>query len=197
MSIRCGNCRDSHETVAAVRACYGQPVRNEQEGATAKQLTFIGTLLTERAMTVNKDLLVGLSKREASDMITSLIATPKPVAPTQVREASAKIEVPAGYYATPSATGNNDLDFWRVDRPEDGKWQGYVFVKRILGGHEPRRISRPEQNKALEAIEDFGIQQAAEKFGQELGRCYRCGRSLTDETSRSLGIGPDCRSRAA
>ena len=34
---------------------------------------------------------------------------------------------------------------------------------------------------------------AGPRFGREIGRCYVCGRTLTDETSRSLGIGPVCR----
>jgi hypothetical protein len=34
---------------------------------------------------------------------------------------------------------------------------------------------------------------AGPRFGREIGRCYVCGRTLTDETSRQLGIGPVCR----
>lgn len=33
-------------------------------------------------------------------------------------------------------------------------------------------------------------------YANELGRCYQCGRTLTDETSRTLGIGPVCRGDA-
>jgi hypothetical protein len=36
---------------------------------------------------------------------------------------------------------------------------------------------------------------AHELYGQELGHCWKCGRTLTDQTSRDLGIGPDCRSK--
>ena len=35
--------------------------------------------------------------------------------------------------------------------------------------------------------------EAMKAFGQKMGKCGRCGRSLTDETSRRFGIGPDCR----
>lgn len=41
-----------------------------------------------------------------------------------------------------------------------------------------------------------GEQAAALRFGTELGRCYTCGRTLTDATSRALGQGPDCRSKS-
>jgi len=33
---------------------------------------------------------------------------------------------------------------------------------------------------------------AAIRYGQELGQCCRCGKSLTDERSRWYGIGPEC-----
>lgn len=104
-------------------------------------------------------------------------------------------EITAGFYAAPSLTGNNDLDFWKVDVPETGRWAGYVFVKRIIGGRDATRIPRKTQGETLKAIRDAGPQKASERFGQELGLCGKCGRSLTDETSRQIGIGPVCRSR--
>jgi hypothetical protein len=42
--------------------------------------------------------------------------------------------------------------------------------------------------KAIAADPDSGP-----RFGREIGRCYVCGRTLTDEHSRALGIGPVCR----
>lgn len=36
---------------------------------------------------------------------------------------------------------------------------------------------------------------AMRRYGVELGRCGSCGRTLTDETSRAFGIGPDCRAK--
>jgi hypothetical protein len=46
---------------------------------------------------------------------------------------------------------------------------------------------------ALKAIEAAGYEAARMTFAQELGRCYNCGKTLTDDTSRELGIGPKCR----
>jgi hypothetical protein len=37
--------------------------------------------------------------------------------------------------------------------------------------------------------------EAMLRYGKELGHCGHCGRTLTDETSRSLGIGPVCRGK--
>lgn len=33
---------------------------------------------------------------------------------------------------------------------------------------------------------------AAARYGQAIGKCGRCGRTLTDEASRALGLGPVC-----
>lgn len=104
-------------------------------------------------------------------------------------------DVPAGHYAVPSATGNNDLDFYRVDRPSEGRWHNYTFVKRVIGGHADTPVRGSERRSALERILKAGPYAAAVLYGQKLGRCYRCNRHLTDELSRHLGIGPDCRSK--
>ncbi len=37
--------------------------------------------------------------------------------------------------------------------------------------------------------------EAMRRYGTELGKCGNCGRTLTDETSRAFGIGPDCRAK--
>jgi hypothetical protein len=104
-------------------------------------------------------------------------------------------DVPAGHYAIPSLTGNNDLDFFRVDRPTEGKWSGRTFVKRVIGGHPDTPIRGSEARKVLNAILEAGVDEAGRRYGQEVGRCRRCNRHLTDETSRQLGIGPDCINR--
>jgi hypothetical protein len=120
----------------------------------------------------------------------------KDMQPQRVKPAGDKADfkaIPQGYYATKSHTGNNDLDFWFVRVPEDGRWAGFRFVKRIVGGRGTQEIRSGEQVAALQAILEFGVDAAGMLFAQELGRCRKCGRDLTDETSRSLGIGPTCR----
>ena len=104
-------------------------------------------------------------------------------------------DVPAGYYAVKSITGNNDLDFFEVDRPTEGKWAGYTFVNQVIGGKPSAGIKRLSKRiEILQAILDVGWQAAARTYGLEIGRCYKCNRHLTDEVSRQLGIGPTCRS---
>jgi len=130
---------------------------------------------------------------KASEVIDRLLAKPHaPKAPTGNGSAMMP-EVPAGRYATDSRTGNNDSDFWRVDRPTDGRWAGYTFVSRVIGGHEDTRVRGAEAREALDAIVAAGPQEAMLRYGREIGECGRCGRHLTDETSRAYGLGPDCR----
>lgn len=108
----------------------------------------------------------------------------RPVAPT--------VTVPEGRYATPSRTGNNDLDFWKVEQGE-GRWAGFTFVRRIIGGSDgAQRIHRTEQRLALEAIERYGVEAAGMLYAEESSRCRRCGRVLTVDVSRHQGYGPEC-----
>lgn len=103
-------------------------------------------------------------------------------------------DIAAGFYATPSRTGNNDLDFWKV---LVGK-TGFRSVKRVIGGGSdkyPRliEITRPEMGRALGAILRTGIQQAANEYARNEKRCKKCGIQLTDDESRAAGMGPVCR----
>lgn len=95
-----------------------------------------------------------------------------------------------GYYALPSATGNNDLDFFFVSKSRE--------IRRVLGGHAPLRISTTEVKqvvKRLTALTEEQVRDAHILYGQEIGSCGLCGRSLTDETSRARGLGSDCASK--
>jgi Family of unknown function (DUF6011) len=201
-SIKCGHCGGTHESVQDVRKCYGgqtvATVARPADGATAKQLGFLRKLREERGLVT--DGLEKLSKAEASDEISRHLS-PKGKAAKAVYEANGKRQaertapypdVPAGHYAVESLTGNNDLDFFRVDRPTEGHYRGRTFVKRVIGGRPDVAVRGPQARAALEAILAAGTDKATLRYGQEIGRCGKCNRHLTDEVSRSRGIGPDC-----
>ena len=164
--------------------------------ASPKQTAFIRTLLAERAGNAEAEAIRAalnarqVTKAVASDAITRLLAIK--VAKAARPEATCP-DVAAGHYATASRTGANDLDFWKVDRPTEGRWEGRTFVKRVIGGHEDTPVRGAEAAAALAAI--AADPEAGPRYGQTIGRCYACHRTLTDETSRALGIGPDCRSK--
>jgi hypothetical protein len=82
-----------------------------------------------------------------------------------------------------------------VDRPTEGEYAGRTFVKRVIGGKPDTNIRRSEYRTVLQRILDAEPAQAAILYGQTLGHCWKCNRTLTDELSRKLGIGPDCRAK--
>lgn len=115
-------------------------------------------------------------------------------APVETSAPVAVPDVPAGHYAIPSR-GDNDLMFVRIDRPTDGAYAGRVFAKMIVGGHPDQNVRRDAVPGILARIVEYGVAESARLYGQELGRCARCNRTLTDEESRRFGMGPECRAR--
>lgn len=143
-----------------------------------------------------------------------------PTAPaTGAPRGGAWTEVPDGRYAVPSATGNNDLDFFLVSTAgeDEGEWAGMRRVERIIGGDRDAPVKGLARRAALEAIRDAsyvtgavevtmpdgvtgtipardltGPDAAAIRYADEFTRCGKCNRSLTDLTSRINGIGPVC-----
>jgi hypothetical protein len=175
---------------------------------TDKQKAFVRTLLAERGgvhtaesvrSLLNDHRTAGtLTRKVVSKAIETLLATPKAPAahvpasaPQVAQDAPQVVDVPAGHYAIASR-GTNDLMFVRVDRPTEGKWAGRTFVKMIVGGHPDAPVARNRVADVLARIVEAGTDDAARLYGQEIGRCCRCNRTLTDEASRAAGIGPDC-----
>jgi Family of unknown function (DUF6011) len=168
--MKCGNCKQDHESVAEVRACYG-----------VKQANLTKPTDQQSAIGAGSGLESGPSAMGRK--VTTRAAT-RP-------RACDWSDIPAGWYATRGHT-NAEFDFWQVDVPEEGTWAGYIFVKRVIGGQAPHRIRWEEQASALSAIRAAGPTEAMSLFGQKLGRCGKCHRHLTRKASRELGIGPDC-----
>lgn len=103
---------------------------------------------------------------------------------------SASVDVPDGYYAIES-TGHNDLAFYAVSHSD----RYGISVKMVVGGHVDSFVRRQNVAGIVERIA-ADVDGAAKRYADEIGNCYRCNRTLTDETSRALGIGPTCRARA-
>jgi hypothetical protein len=104
-----------------------------------------------------------------------------------------KVDVPEGRYAVTGEDGATK--FYRVDRPTEGRWKGYVFVK-VQASDELHNVrSREARNSILAKIAADGIQEAMLRYGREIGKCGHCGRTLTNEESRAVGIGPVCRGK--
>jgi len=161
--------------------------------ATSRQIGFMAKLSAERGLDFDAATWTeGFASREARAAIDGLLATPRKATARKAAEPAAT-DVPAGHFAVPSRTGANDLDFWLVQKPTEGRWAGYVFVKRVLGGHDPVSVRGAEAAAALAAISAAGPLAAAAVYGQQIGQCSHCHRELTDVVSRFTGYGPTCR----
>lgn len=160
--------------------------------ASTKQIDFILNLLSEREMPAPSDeTLADITKAEASQWIGELLDTPKPV--KAVAEIVAPI-VPAGRYALKVIDfeeGQNDIRFYKIDAPTEGRWAGRVFVK-LLASDEQHPVRNPKA--ILEAIA-ADVEGALALYGIEIGRCGACNRTLTNKVSRDRGLGADCAQR--
>lgn len=172
------------------------PAPEQPAVATPKQISFIETLLEEVTLTdeqmakTRHDLRRGISKDLASRWITRLLELKKE-APKETKRSGGAIQtdVPAGHYAVTGEDGTTD--FYRVDRPEKGRWAGYVFVKLQLSD-DYQNCSIPTAKAILAKIEEAGPREAAIRYGHELGKCSICNRTLTNPESIEAGIGPVC-----
>lgn len=104
--------------------------------------------------------------------------------------------LPEGRYAIPvqDKDSENDLAFYKVDRPTEGKWAGRVFVKLLLSDNE-HRLPFPQQISVANNIVEYGAAKASMEYGKHFEHCGVCGRGLTNKLSREMGIGPDCRAK--
>lgn len=84
------------------------------------------------------------------------------------------------------------LRFFKVEYGKN-KWEGYVFIKEQAGDDLFAVRNKQRRERITAAI--LNDPDALARYGQELGVCGDCGRTLTDETSRAIGIGPVCRDK--
>lgn len=164
--------------------------------ASERQLSFITSLLGERvyaeesAANLRAALAAGtVSKSQASATIEFLLAQPKKAEPVVAATGTSVTDaVPAGRYAIEHG---GTLKFFKVDKPTEGRWAGFVFVKVQASDDEYPIRNRQTKNEILAEIAK-DPQAASARYGHELGSCGICGRTLTDEDSRARGIGPIC-----
>lgn len=185
-----------------------------REPATEKQFTFIVNLAakkeypvagqtTEEAFILERlfDATTGsgkdLFKGEASDVIQYLLERPDKAKeadganwPTDQPDAAA---VPAGRYALEGSDGI--VRFYKVDRPEKGKWAGYTFTKSLIGGighWQEQGLRKDASAGIIRDIAAVGSEVSARLFGQKAKQCGNCMSPLSNVQSRAAGYGQDC-----
>jgi len=170
--------------------------------ASDKQMSFIQKLMSERVTDEHIESAVASwgggrpDVHRASMIIDYLLNCDKK--PNAKPSASVDTSVPAGRYAVDYSTDmapdvvEHGTVFVKIDRPTEGRWAGYVFVTQLSGeNHRPIR-ARGAKAGVFRAIERAGAEAAMKRYGRELGVCGNCGKRLTDDASRAMGIGPDC-----
>jgi hypothetical protein len=128
----------------------------------------------------------------ASAWISRMIAkikelkTSTPVQPTQAPK------VADGRYAVEHGGA---LKFFHIRNGKaDSRWAGFVFVD-VRASDDLYPLKNRATKAEILALIAADPETAMNRYGQELGECGDCGRTLTDKTSRSIGRGPICRSK--
>lgn len=128
----------------------------------------------------------GSADRERAQFIRGNKQTPSP------RVLTGFTRVEAGYYAL---VQDDVTKFYRVRLGKEGtRWAGWIFVDAQASDEFWPIKNREHKESILRAIAENPTEAGA-RYGREIGRCWKCHRTLTDETSRANGIGPDCASR--
>ena len=170
------------------RAPVPAEIQQQVRKATPRQIDYLNALRggkdqsklspEQRAWLEDADFTI-LNFDQASRIITQLKELP-----WEERDQTMNFGVKDGRYAIPKEDGT--LMFYSVKK---GKFITFVNVWASDARYPIKAL--PEKKRILEAI--AADPDAGPRFGREIGACYVCGRTLTDETSRALGIGPVCR----
>lgn len=191
--IRCGRCKNTHPTVADVRACFGN---TRIDAATDGQRSYAQGLLRERIPTADyadltEDRINAFSKEEASRFLTAM--REQPVRPKADKGVAKMLDgefadIPEGYYAVRAK--DDTIDFFKI---VDGRHNRLLFqVFGSPGSLSQNQIKRTELARSvLKAINEDHV-GSMKLFGLELAICGACGSPLTNEVSRATGIGPVC-----
>ena len=101
----------------------------------------------------------------------------------------------AGFAVDTEDGAVNKIAFWRIVPGRNG--DGRFFLRQVLGGSGAVRVrmSVEAMISVARKIVAADPKAAMLRYGQELGECGHCYRTLTNDESRMLGIGPRCRNK--
>lgn len=177
----------SHRSVAEVRECYNRYLR----GATPTRDQF-----NQAVRKACADKRNGAGATQPTDYQRTYHTERYQDLPTLAGSVWGEVratgrQVAEGRYALRESDGVTR--FYVVQKgKEGGQWAGRTFVK-IQASDELHSIKNP--TRLLEVLRAISADPKAAmlRYGQHIGSCGHCGRTLTDEESRAYGIGPVCR----
>ena len=90
------------------------------------------------------------------------------------------------YYAVEE---DGELHFFKIKAGTKPGWW-WIEAQASDEFHPVKNVGT--KNAILDAIIAAGPEACMRRYGNEIGSCGRCHRTLTDPTSRANGIGPEC-----
>lgn len=188
--MRCGNCKDNHDSVAEVRSCYGaRPSAPYPRRAPAAPAVLVGASAPRTAA-------------PSPSPSTSAPAAPVGAGTLDFSNVHVGERDRSGRYAVDL---DGDLRFLRVDKPNYGKWSGWIFVKHEVSEQAfPVLSVRPNGSMSwrAQALEPHvramlaDPEKAALLYGEMFTRCALCNVRLTKPESIERKIGPICAGKA-
>lgn len=174
MSIRCGNCKDRHDTVTEVKACYGQAPRLR---VTSNEIAY--------AMGVPRPVTRAGTLTQAGrpdDGFYTVVFTDGDYRTIRLRTQEPDASFAPGEQVASFLSGpDNESDY-----------TGFAFVKadgRYFLWKRFRQETRLDRALNVLLSDPDG---AGEEYALRSGRCRRCNRQLTVPASINRGFGPTC-----
>lgn len=175
--------------------------------ASPKQESFLQDLVMGREVTeelageVLGRLADGtMAKHEASDMIDLLLRLPK-----KAKSSTPSNSVLAGIPKSKYAIHVQDLELVALEDEFRGdvaffevkEYNGTRYMRQLHGapGNFNRSKLKASTVKAIVGIIEKDPHAYARLFGEHFTCCGSCGAPLTDERSRELMLGPECRKK--
>lgn len=175
-----------------------RPVAKTVNGASPKQKDLIDKLLAEKVHSYTETDVEAAKAdwRLTRKMIDTLLAAPRrPWEPKVETLTEVATEVPArvrlDFSSIPDGNYAIKVDgvvkFYRVSTGRNG----YKNVQ-VRASDELFMKFGKAGIAILHQIVEAGLAESQMLYANELGRCWRCGKTLTDQASRDRGMGPDC-----
>lgn len=215
-SIKCGQCHGTHGSVLEVRACYNiGPValgvmnnkvvaaQEDQWGiqkacddhARDKAVYAEREAAQERAaytQEMHRDDAQRYGRVATTDHPAGVVATLRELRAAVKADMHSLFPTVRSLRVAARLPGEGDkVRFFQINVPVRGNWAGKVFVKEQASDDFYAVRSMDRQVKILQQV-TRDLMESVALYGQELGECGMCHRTLTDEESRARGIGPIC-----
>lgn len=130
-----------------------------------------------------------LNNRKASDLIDALRSLPREY---RGGHAAGRIvdlpDVLPGRYCIYGR--NSRADFYRVMHGKN-QYTGWLYLA-VQASEDFYPITGIARARVVLGLIHSNPQEAAQRYGRLLGKCFSCGRILTNDVSRSIGCGPVC-----